>query len=285
MLIALLGLLAVLSVPVAGGRLTRLLDLHLRFTWVLLLGLLIQIVIISIVPGAADDWLHRALHLGTYGLGFLWLAANPSFPWRWILTIGGALNFLVIAVNGGVMPASESALVRAGEEVGQAFTNSTAVEGARLAFLGDIFTVPSWVPFGNVFSIGDVLIVVGGFLMVHAACESRIGRLLVPIQDPPLLRWRAPDWFMPETPATASAPAPVRHVPAAPALPFLRWRAPDPVPEAGAAGASAAPTLDAWTGRDSIAPSSRSTLPTPPTPYASSSGARSVPRSSPTLSS
>ncbi len=178
MLIALLGLLAVLSVPVAGGRLSRLLDLHLRFTWVLLLGLLIQVFIISIVPGASDDWLHRALHLGTYGLGFLWLAANPSFPWRWILTIGGALNFLVIAVNGGVMPASESALLQAGEKVGEAFTNSTAVEGARLAFLGDVFTVPSWVPFGNVFSIGDVLIVVGGFLMVHAACESRIGRLL-----------------------------------------------------------------------------------------------------------
>ncbi len=225
MLIALLGLLAVLSVPVAGGRLSRLLDLHLRFTWVLLLGLLIQVFIISIVPGASDDWLHRALHLGTYGLGFLWLAANPSVPWRWILTIGGALNFLVIAVNGGVMPASESALLQAGEKVGEAFTNSTAVEGARLAFLGDVFTVPSWVPFGNVFSIGDVLIVVGGFLMVHAACESRIGRLLVPIQDPPMLRWRAPDWFMPEAPATASAPA--RHVPLAPPPPFLRWHAPE----------------------------------------------------------
>jgi hypothetical protein len=230
MLIALLGLLAVVTVPLIGGRLSRLLDLQLRFTWMLLVGLLIQVVIISVVPGDGDGWIHRALHLGTYGLGFLWLAANPSFPWRWMLTIGGALNFIVIAANGGVMPASESALAGAGEQVGEAFTNSTAVEGARLAFLGDIFTVPAWVPFGNVFSIGDVLIVIGGFLMIHAACESWVGRLLVPIQDPPMLRWHAPEWFMPEVPATAAAPEPRPVAPAPPVLPFLRWRAPDQVP-------------------------------------------------------
>jgi len=231
MLIALLGLLAVLSVPVVGGRLSRLLDLNLRFTWMLLVGLLIQVVIISVVPGDSDDWLHRALHLGTYGLGFLWLAANPSFPWRWMLTIGGALNFIVIAANGGVMPAAEGALVRAGAEHVGGFTNSTAVEGAHLSFLGDIFTVPSWVPFGNVFSIGDVLIVIGGFLMVHAACESWVGRLLVPIQDPPMLRWHAPEWFMPEAPATAASPEPGRAPAPTPMLPFLRWRAPDPSSE------------------------------------------------------
>ena len=227
MLIALLGLLAVATVPLIGGRLSRLLDLNLRYTWMLIVGLLIQVVIISIVPGDADDWLHRALHLGTYGLGFLWLAANPSFPWRWMLTVGGALNFIVIAANGGVMPASEAALLRAGEHVGGAFTNSTAIEGARLAFLGDIFSVPSWVPFGNVFSIGDVMIVLGGFLMIHAACGSWVGRLLVPIQDPPMLRWHAPEWFMPDAPTTAAAPAPR---PIVPVLPFLRWRAPDPGP-------------------------------------------------------
>ena len=184
MLIALLGLLAVVSVPIVGGRLSKLLDLHLRFTWLLLLGLFIQIVIISVIPGHGDDAIHRGLHVATYAFGFVWLAANPSFPWRWILTIGGALNFLVIAVNGGVMPATEEALRSAGEGATAGFTNSVTVEGARLGFLGDIFTVPSWVPFGNVFSIGDVLIVVGGFLMVHAACDSVIGRVLVPIQDP-----------------------------------------------------------------------------------------------------
>ena len=240
MLIALLGVLAVVSVPILGGRLSRLLDLHLRYTWMLLVGLFVQVVIISIIPGGGDDWIHRTLHLGTYGLGFVWLAANPSFPWRWMLTIGGALNFIVIAANGGVMPASEGALAHAGAEHVHGFTNSTAIQGAHLSVLGDIFTVPSWVPFGNVFSMGDVLIVIGGFLMVHAACESWLGRLLVPIQDPPMLRWHAPEWFMPEGPTTATGSAPpvaaAPGTPAAPAappassapmLPFLRWRAPD----------------------------------------------------------
>jgi lipoprotein signal peptidase len=30
-----------------------------------------------------------------------------------------------------------------------------------LPWLGDVFYLPSWVPFSNVFSIGDVLIAVG----------------------------------------------------------------------------------------------------------------------------
>jgi hypothetical protein len=34
--------------------------------------------------------------------------------------------------------------------------------GATLAFLGDIFVLPRPFPFANVFSIGDVLIGVGG---------------------------------------------------------------------------------------------------------------------------
>jgi hypothetical protein len=274
MLIALLGLLAVVSVPIVGGRLSKLLDLHLRFTWLLLLGLFIQIVIISVLPGDGDGALHRGLHLLTYAFGFVWLAANPSFPWRWILTIGGALNFLVIAVNGGVMPATQEALRSAGEGAVGGFTNSVTVEGARLGFLGDIFTVPSWVPFGNVFSIGDVLIVVGGFLMVHAACDSAIGRLLVPIQDPPMLRWRPPEFFHLEidTPGTASTPPKM-----------LRWRAdgkdapapaPTPVPSAS------------WTPPiDSGAPSTPSTPPTPTTPGELSPVAWSAPRSSLTPSS
>ena len=179
MLIALLAVLAVLSVPVAGGRLSRLLELRLRHTWVLLVGLVIQVVIISILPGGGGDWLHRGLHLATYGLGFAWLAANSSLPWRWILTMGGALNFLAIAANDGVMPASHAALVAAGEGHVHGFTNSVSVAHAHLAFLGDVFAAPSWLPFGNVFSIGDVVIVVGAFLMLHAACGGAIGRILV----------------------------------------------------------------------------------------------------------
>ena len=74
------------------------------------------------------------------------------------------------------MPASRGALETAGLDVqsGQ-FANSDYVEGAHVAFLGDVFAVPAGWPGANVFSVGDVLMLVGVFLAVHAAAGSRLG--------------------------------------------------------------------------------------------------------------
>jgi hypothetical protein len=50
---------------------------------------------------------------------------------------------------------------------------SMTVEGARLAFLGDVFAVPvSW-PLSGVFSAGDVLIALGVALTILRAAGSR----------------------------------------------------------------------------------------------------------------
>jgi hypothetical protein len=38
-----------------------------------------------------------------------------------------------------------------------------------LAWLVDRWAAPDWVPFANVFSVGDVLIALGGFLFALAA--------------------------------------------------------------------------------------------------------------------
>ena len=43
-----------------------------------------------------------------------------------------------------------------------------------LAFLGDNFVLPRPVPLANVFSIGDVLIGVGGALFVFQAMHGRV---------------------------------------------------------------------------------------------------------------
>ena len=54
------------------------------------------------------------------------------------------------------------------------FINSTAVPDAHLQFLGDVFATPSWLPVHNVFSIGDLLIVLGALLAFHTICGSRL---------------------------------------------------------------------------------------------------------------
>ena len=101
---------------------------------------------------------------------------NLDLRFVWLLGVGGLLNLIAIAANGGVMPASRSALDSAGLDVqsGQ-FANSDFVVNAHVAFLGDVFAIPAGWPGANVFSVGDVLMLVGVFLAVHAAAGSRLG--------------------------------------------------------------------------------------------------------------
>jgi MFS family permease len=56
--------------------------------------------------------------------------------------------------------------------------NSGAVADPKLWFLGDVFALPAGFPMANVFSVGDVLIVVGAFILVHCVCGSRLARPL-----------------------------------------------------------------------------------------------------------
>ena len=44
----------------------------------------------------------------------------------------------------------------------------------RLGFLGDVFAIPAGFPLANVFSIGDVLIVLGVGWGAHRICGSRL---------------------------------------------------------------------------------------------------------------
>ena len=46
------------------------------------------------------------------------------------------------------------------------FSNSAVLEDPALAPLTDIFALPAWLPFSNVFSIGDVLIALGIVLVI-----------------------------------------------------------------------------------------------------------------------
>ena len=73
------------------------------------------------------------------------------------------------------MPADADALAAAGvhQEAGD-FANSTAVAHPHLAFLGDVFAVPASWPVSNVFSVGDVMLVVAALLALHCLCGSRL---------------------------------------------------------------------------------------------------------------
>lgn len=175
MLLVAFGVLALITVPLAGGHLWRLSEIRLRHQWLVGVALAAQILFITILPGHLDG-IHAPAHLMTYGLAAAFMWANRAIPGVWLIGLGAAANFTVIAANGGVMPASGQALAAAGlvADHGEEFANSAVVEGARLAFLGDVLSVPASWPLSNVFSIGDLVIGTGLLVSLHVICESRL---------------------------------------------------------------------------------------------------------------
>jgi hypothetical protein len=182
-LIGLLFLACLASVPLAGGRLGALAALRFRAGGLLVAAIVAQVLIVTVFPQSGSEALHDAVHIGTYVAVALFVVVNRRIPWVWLVALGGALNFAAIAANGGVMPASPHALVRAGFALDPAgFTNSGAIAHPHLQLLGDVFWIPSSFPISNVFSVGDVLILLGALLALHCICGSRVAlrRFAVP---------------------------------------------------------------------------------------------------------
>jgi hypothetical protein len=118
-------------------------------------------------------------------LVFVWF--NRTQPGFWMLGLGLALNFLVILLNGGLMPISPETVARITSgipadtwEVGQRFSNSKDIvvpaTGMRLGFLSDRFLLPEWIPYRVAFSLGDVLIGLGAFTLMWslAGCQEPV---------------------------------------------------------------------------------------------------------------
>ncbi len=167
-------LLCLLSVPLARGRLSALADVQLRAPWLAGGAITIQILIVSVFPAELGAF-GEPLHVLSYVLlgGFAW--ANRRLVGVPIVAMGGLLNFFCITVNGGVMPADPDALAAIGRTpAGDEFINSTALADPRLAFLGDIIATPASWPVSNVYSVGDLLILGGAFVLLHVACGSRL---------------------------------------------------------------------------------------------------------------
>ena len=149
-----------------GGRLSNLASVQFRWWPVALGGLAFQLLLFGPPLDRMVGDYGPALYVGSSALVLAALLRNLHQPGFALIAVGALLNLGVIVLNGGQMPASVEALAAlngvAELPAGQ-FTNSMlASNGTWLAWLGDVFVLPRPMPFANVFSIGDVLIGVGG---------------------------------------------------------------------------------------------------------------------------
>ncbi len=181
MILIFAAMLVLASVPLSGGHLSRLTTLDLRRKGLLGAAMAIQFVVLGLPPTVLPVGVSAAFHVFSFmlGLGFVW--ANRRIRGIDVIALGGLSNLLAIATNGGVMPASRAALRAAGIPLSThgAFRNSSAVTDPHLAWLGDVFAIPKGWPLANVFSVGDVLVIVGMAVVVHTTC----GSLLVGTRD------------------------------------------------------------------------------------------------------
>lgn len=179
MFVAFVTVLILLSVPLTGGKLGALAKVRIKAKWFVAAALLVQVAITSVF----ESWPHAllvVLHIGSYGLIAVALWQNRRLPGLALIAGGGLLNGLVIALNGGTLPASARALAEAGMVTNGDFTNSGVLRHPVLAPLGDIVATPAWLPFRNVISVGDCIALLGVAVLVHTVCGTRLKSAAAP---------------------------------------------------------------------------------------------------------
>lgn len=156
---------------ILGGRPARMLDLRLRRSSAVIASIAIQLVLYSRLGHGIPQGLSDAAHIASYVLLAWFGVVNRRAVALTPVTVGMLLNGVAILANGGRMPVLTSAARAAG--LSPADYANVSVDATNLWFLGDVFALPSRLPFANTFSIGDVLIGVGmAAFIVHTSCAD-----------------------------------------------------------------------------------------------------------------
>lgn len=174
---ALLGLLL-------GGRLSGLRDLRLRAPWLFYAAIALQVVAFpsGILPWGMNDVAARVLWLVSFGFLGAGAYANRRTIGVPVVALGMLLNVVAVSANGGHMPVRPQALAASGAAY-HVHNNSIYLTHPHLSWLIDRWAAPAWVPLGNVYSVGDVLIALGAVVVVVAAMRPRLLRRLIPARN------------------------------------------------------------------------------------------------------
>jgi hypothetical protein len=156
--------------PLLGGRWSRLGKLRIRVVWLFYVAIALQLIAfpVKVMPWHTSDRIGVVLWLISYGLFAVAVGVNFRIPGIPLIAAGLVSNLLAIIGNGGHMPALPSALRAAGLHFTQN-RNSAQMAAPHLSWLVDRWAAPSWVPWANVFSVGDVAIMAGGLLFALGA--------------------------------------------------------------------------------------------------------------------
>jgi len=158
--------------------------LQLRIGWLVFAAVIPQLLSFQI-PATGKlipEVILPVILIATQALLVIFAIANLRKPGFWALGSGLLANFLVIVLNGGWMPISPDTLRRmlpalpaetviTSERLLLTKDWIMAEEQTRLAWLSDRMTLPGMM---TAFSIGDVFISIGAFLLIWSLSSTQI---------------------------------------------------------------------------------------------------------------
>jgi hypothetical protein len=160
--------------------------IQLRWEWLVFIAVIPQLVVFQIpvvgkwIPEPVIPWIQVVSMMGL----LVFVFRNVSAPGFWALCLGLASNFVVIVLNKGWMPISLQTLQRlrpdlptqtwiAGTRLGLSKDMILSAADTRLGWLSDCLTLPAWMPYKFAFSVGDVFIAIGAFLLIWSLSRKQ----------------------------------------------------------------------------------------------------------------
>ena len=163
--------IGILAGDLLGGRLDRLARLQFRWAPLALIGLAVQVALftepLGTMVGDAGPFVYVASTIAV----LVAVLRNLETPGLRLVLLGAGTNLVAILANGGYMPADPEALASVGG-IAPGYSNSSVVAEPVFEPLTDIFATPAWLPFANVFSVGDVLIGLGVAVTIVRAMRT-----------------------------------------------------------------------------------------------------------------
>ncbi|MCE5314903.1 MAG: DUF5317 family protein [Armatimonadota bacterium] len=164
-------LIAMLIGWISGGRLQRLGDARIRHWWLILVPVAVYAAgwIFYAYPSLGSlSRLAGPMHLAEKIALFVFVLANIRIPGARLVLVGMALNLLALSANGGIMPASPSAVAEVfGKGAVPPLRSIIMDASSGFKFLCDI--VPARRPFvliPAVYSVGDLVMSLGIFIAI-----------------------------------------------------------------------------------------------------------------------
>lgn len=153
-----------------GGSLRRLARLRLRGIGLLYVAVALQVIAFpfAFMPWRTPETPAKLLWLASYALVLAATVLNRRLTGVPVVAAGMALNLVAVLANRGLMPVLPSSMHAAGHDYAVS-NNSIADAQPHLAALVDRWAAPDWIPWANVYSVGDVVIAAGAALIVLAA--------------------------------------------------------------------------------------------------------------------